>query len=66
MREARRSTSFQYPTRVLAMQFGWTLMSIRMNYPFHGGQSLPARQEDSKLQILSWSDMYFYITIKLK
>ena len=35
------------------MQFSWTLMSIRMNHPFHGGQSLPARQEDSKLQILS-------------
>lgn len=24
-----------------------------MNRPFHGGKSLPARQEDSKLQILS-------------
>lgn len=36
------------------MQRGWTLMSIQMNYPFHGGKSLPARQKDSKLQILSW------------
>ncbi len=54
MREARRSTSFKYTTWVLAMQCGWTLMSIRMNHPFHGGKSLPARQEDSKLQILSW------------
>ena len=36
-----------------AMQCSWTLMSIRMNHPFHGGKSLPARQEDSKLQILS-------------
>ncbi|RYQ84274.1 hypothetical protein Ahy_B08g092965 [Arachis hypogaea] len=55
MREARRSTSFKYTTWVLAMQCGWTLMSIRTNYPFHGGKSLPARQEDSKLQILSFS-----------
>lgn len=29
------------------MQRSWTLMSIRMNHPFHGGKSLPARQEDS-------------------
>lgn len=36
-------------------QCGWTLMSIRMNHPFHGGKSLPTRQEDSKLQILSFS-----------
>ncbi|QHO51704.1 uncharacterized protein DS421_1g33190 [Arachis hypogaea] len=36
MREARRSTSFKYTTWVLAMQCGWTLMSIRTNYPFHG------------------------------
>lgn len=49
MRKARRSTSFQYTTWVLAMQCSWTLMSIRINYPFHGGKSLPARQEDSKL-----------------
>ena len=42
MREARRSTSFKYTTWVLAMQCGWTLMSIRMNHPFHGGKSLPA------------------------
>ena len=35
------------------MQCGWTLMSIRMNHLFRGGKSLPARQEDSKLQILS-------------
>ena len=34
-------------------QCSWTLMSIRMNHPFHGGKSLPARQEDSKFQILS-------------
>ncbi|KAK7266899.1 hypothetical protein RIF29_19560 [Crotalaria pallida] len=54
VREARRSTSFKYTTWVLAMQCGWTLMSIRMNHPFHGDKSLPARQEDSKLQILSW------------
>lgn len=53
MREARRSASFKYTTWILAMQCSWTLMSIRMNHPFHGGQSLPARQEDSKLQILS-------------
>ncbi|XLT83071.1 hypothetical protein HN873_004824, partial [Arachis hypogaea] len=36
MREARRSASFKYTTWVLAMQCGWTLMSIRTNYPFHG------------------------------
>lgn len=36
-------------------QCGWTLMSIRMNHPFHGGKSLATRQEDSKLQILSFS-----------
>ena len=53
MREARGSTSFKYTTWILAMQCSWTLMSIRMNYPFHEGKSLPARQEDSKLQILS-------------
>ena len=35
-------------------------MSIRMNQSFHGGKSLPVRQEDSKLQILSRQDMYFY------
>ena len=35
-------------------------MSIRMNRSFHGGSSLPARQEDSRLEILSRSDMYFY------
>ena len=34
-------------------QCSWTLMSIRMNHPFHGGKSLPARQEGSKFQILS-------------
>lgn len=28
-------------------------MSIRMNQSFRRGKSLPARQEDSKLQILS-------------
>lgn len=53
MREARRSTSFKYTTWILAMQCSWTLMSIRMNHPFRGGQSLPARQEESKLQIPS-------------
>ena len=53
MREARRSTCFKYTTCILAMQCSWTLMSIRMNQPFHGCKSLPARQEDSKLQILS-------------
>ncbi|KAL2226452.1 UNVERIFIED_CONTAM: hypothetical protein Sindi_2003900 [Sesamum indicum] len=51
MREARRSTSFKYTTWILAMQCSWTLMSIRMNHPFRVGKSLPARQEDSKLQI---------------
>lgn len=60
MREARRSTSFKYTTWIPAMQCSWTLMSIRMNHLFHGGKSLPVRQEDSKLQILSRSDMYFY------
>lgn len=49
MREARRSTCFKYTTWILAMQCSWTLMSIRTNRPFHGGKSLPARQEDSKL-----------------
>ena len=53
MREARGSTSFKYTTWILAMQWSWTLMSIRMNQSFHRGKSLPARQEDSKLQILS-------------
>ena len=51
MREARGSTSFKYTTWIMASS--WTLMLIRMNYPFHGGKSLPARQEDSKFQILS-------------
>ncbi|KAJ6674323.1 hypothetical protein OIU74_024089 [Salix koriyanagi] len=48
-----KSASFKYTTWILAIQWSWTLMSIRMNHPFHGGKSLPARQEDSKLQILS-------------
>ena len=43
MREARGSTSFKYTTWILAMQCSWTLMSIRMNHPFHGGKSLPVR-----------------------
>ena len=42
------------------MQCSWTLMWIRMNHPFRVGKSLPARQEDSKLQILSRYNMYFY------
>jgi hypothetical protein len=53
MREARESTCFKYTTWILAMQCSWTLMSIRMNRSFRGGKSLPVRQEDSKLQILS-------------
>nr|YP_010190873.1 hypothetical protein LK361_pgp020 [Veronica eriogyne]YP_010190887.1 hypothetical protein LK361_pgp006 [Veronica eriogyne]YP_010424915.1 Ycf15 [Veronica arvensis]YP_010424929.1 Ycf15 [Veronica arvensis]QZK26255.1 hypothetical protein [Veronica eriogyne]QZK26269.1 hypothetical protein [Veronica eriogyne]USL45987.1 Ycf15 [Veronica arvensis]USL46001.1 Ycf15 [Veronica arvensis] len=53
MREARRSTSFKYTTQILAMQCSWTLMPIRMNHPFRVGKSLSARQEDSKLQIMS-------------
>ena len=53
MREARGSTSFKYTTWILAMQCSWTLILIRMNSPFHGGKSLPARQGDSKFQILS-------------
>ncbi|PRQ15670.1 hypothetical protein RchiOBHm_CPg0501731 (chloroplast) [Rosa chinensis] len=53
MREARGSTSFKYTTWIMAMQCSWTLMLIRMNYPFHGGKSLPAKQGDSKFQILS-------------
>lgn len=53
MREARRSTCFKYTTWILAMQWSWTLMSIRMNQSLNRGKSLPARQEDSKLQILS-------------
>lgn len=60
MREARGSTSFKYTTWILAMQCSWALMSIRMNHPFYGGKSLPARQEYSKLQILSLQDMYFH------
>ena len=44
---------FKYTTWILAMQWSWTLMSIRMNQSFHRGKSLPARQEGSKLQILS-------------
>lgn len=44
---------FKYTTWILAMQWSWTLMSIRMNQSFHRGKSLPARQEDSKLQIMS-------------
>ena len=59
MREAGRSTSFKYTTRILAMQCSWTLVLIRMNHPFRGGQSLPASQEDSKLQIL-FRDFYYY------
>lgn len=39
---------FKYTTWILAMQWSWALMSIRMNQSFHGGPSLPARQEDSK------------------
>lgn len=41
MREARRSTSFKYTTWILAMQCSWTLMSIRMNHPFHGVNLCP-------------------------
>ncbi|KAL5732794.1 hypothetical protein ACOSP7_032141 [Xanthoceras sorbifolium] len=52
MREARRSTSFKYTTCILAMQCSWTFIFIRMNHLFHGGKSLPARQEDSKFKIL--------------
>jgi len=51
------------------MQCSWTLMSIRMNHPFHGGKSLPARQEDSKLQILSRLDIHismYFISITMK
>lgn len=33
-------------------QCGWTLISIRINHPFYGGKSLPAKQEDNKFQIL--------------
>ncbi|KAJ3678812.1 hypothetical protein LUZ61_021273 [Rhynchospora tenuis] len=33
MREARGSTCFKYTTWILAIQWSWTLMSIRMN-PF--------------------------------
>ncbi|KAJ6288039.1 hypothetical protein OIU78_014693 [Salix suchowensis] len=29
MREARRSASFKYTTWILAIQWSWTLMSIR-------------------------------------
>ncbi len=56
------STSVKYTTWILAMQCSWAFMLIRMNHLFHGGQSLPlpARQEDSKLQILFRQDMYFY------
>lgn len=56
MREARRSTASNIQIYNMdsgnAMEF---LMLIRMNQSFHGGPSLPARQEDSKLQILSLS-----------
>ncbi|TYH24649.1 hypothetical protein ES288_A03G108400v1 [Gossypium darwinii] len=48
MREAWRSISFKYTTWILAMQWSWAFMRIRMNHLFHGGKSLPARQEDSK------------------
>ncbi|KAG8483067.1 hypothetical protein CXB51_021939 [Gossypium anomalum] len=41
MREARRSTSFKYTTWILAMQWSWAFMRIRMNHLFHGGKSLP-------------------------
>lgn len=37
----------------LTMQWSWTLMSIRMDQSLNRGKSLPARQEDSKLQIVS-------------
>nr|GEY51498.1 probable pre-mRNA-splicing factor ATP-dependent RNA helicase DEAH4 isoform X1 [Tanacetum cinerariifolium] len=43
VREARGSTSFKYTTWILAMQCSWTLMSIRMNHPFHEGKDLPVR-----------------------
>ncbi|KAB2037614.1 hypothetical protein ES319_D03G086900v1 [Gossypium barbadense] len=36
MREARRSTSFKYTTWILAMQWSWAFMWIRMNHLFHG------------------------------
>ncbi|KAL5736853.1 hypothetical protein ACOSP7_031307 [Xanthoceras sorbifolium] len=58
MREARRSTSFKYTTCILAMQCSWTFIFIRMNHLFHGGKSLPARQEDSKFKILFRSNTY--------
>ncbi|KAL5696876.1 hypothetical protein ACHQM5_031254 [Ranunculus cassubicifolius] len=55
MREAGRSNLFQIYNMDSgnAMQCSWTLMLIRMNPPFHGGKSLPAMQEGSKLEILS-------------
>ena len=36
---------------------------IQMNHPFHGGKSLPARQEDSKLQILRIYIYFLSITM---
>ncbi|KAJ9553753.1 hypothetical protein OSB04_017798 [Centaurea solstitialis] len=46
VREARRSTSFKYTTWILAMQCSGTLMSIRMNHPFHGGKSFPVSRSN--------------------
>ncbi|TYG86064.1 hypothetical protein ES288_A13G105500v1 [Gossypium darwinii] len=48
MREARRSTSFKYTTWILEMKWSWAFMRIRINHLFHGGKSLPARQEKKK------------------
>ncbi|TYI98681.1 hypothetical protein E1A91_D01G232200v1, partial [Gossypium mustelinum] len=36
----RRSTSFKYTTWILAMQWSWAFMRIRMNHLFHGVTNL--------------------------
>nr|YP_010353149.1 hypothetical protein MZG19_pgp013 [Wisteriopsis reticulata]UOF70694.1 hypothetical protein [Wisteriopsis reticulata] len=63
MRKARRSTSFEYTTWVLAMQCGWTLMSIRMNHPFHGVCLLGKRIASYKFCL---GRRCIFITIQIK
>ncbi|KAA3483912.1 Protein MCM10 [Gossypium australe] len=41
MREARRSTSFKYTTWILAMQWSWAFMRIRMNHLFSQTSDIP-------------------------
>ncbi|KAL9340624.1 hypothetical protein Peur_066843 [Populus x canadensis] len=46
-----KSASFKYTTWILAIQWSWTLMSIRMNHPFHGVMNLVCVPKKRNLSI---------------